>query len=189
VAGDIGPTGKLLKPLGPLDPQAVEETYRMQVQALVKGGADLISIETMFSLQEALAAVRAAKSLGQILVVASMTYNRTKRGYFTMMGEDVKRAVSALEEAGADVIGANCTLGSEHMIDLTREVRAATLKPILVQPNAGQPVTRKGITTYEQTPFEFARDGREIKAAGADMIGGCCGTDAEFIRELAKAVL
>ncbi|MFH1124134.1 MAG: homocysteine S-methyltransferase family protein [Pseudomonadota bacterium] len=190
VAGDLGPTGKLFKPLGTLDPHAVEEAYRMQAEALIKGGVDLISIETMFSLQEALAAVRAAKKAqGQILVVASMTYNKTKRGYFTMMGEGVKEAVSALVDAGADVVGANCTLGSRDMIDLTREIRAVTQKPILVQPNAGQPVTREGITIYEQSPLEFARHGKEIKAAGADMIGGCCGTDAAFIGELAKAVL
>ena len=189
VAGDLGPTGKLFKPLGTLDPHAVEEAYRMQAEALIKGGVDLISIETMFSLQEALAAVRAAKALGQVLVVASMTYNKTKRGYFTMMGEGINEAVSALVDAGADVVGANCTLGSRDMIDLTKQIRAVTQKPILVQPNAGQPVTREGITTYEQSPLEFARDGKEIKAAGADMIGGCCGTDAAFIGELAKAVL
>jgi len=189
VAGDMGPTGKLFKPLGTLDPHAVEEAYRMQAEALIKGGVDLISIETMFSLQEALAAVRAAKAPGQVLVVASMTYNKTKRGYFTMMGEGVKEAVSALVDAGADVVGANCTLGSRDMIDLTKEIRAVTQKPILVQPNAGQPVTREGITIYEQSPLEFARHGKEIKAAGADMIGGCCGTDAAFIGELARAVL
>ncbi|MCJ7596479.1 MAG: homocysteine S-methyltransferase family protein [Desulfobacterales bacterium] len=189
VAGDLGPTGKLFKPLGTLDPHAVEEAYRMQAETLIKGGVDLISIETMFSLQEALAAVRAAKALGQVLVVASMTYNKTKRGYFTMMGEGVKEAISALVDAGADVVGAYCTLGSRDMIDLTKEIRAVTQKPILVQPNAGQPVTREGITIYEQSPLEFARHGKEIKAAGADMIGGCCGTDAAFIGELAKAVL
>jgi len=188
VAGDLGPTGKLLKPLGTLDPHAVEASYRMQAEALIRGGVDLISIETMFSLQEALAAVRAVKSLGQVPIVASMTYNRTKRGYFTMMGERIGEAVSALIDAGADAVGANCTLGSRDMIDLTKELRAASRSPILVQPNAGQPVTREGVTSYEQSPLEFARDGKEIKAAGADMIGGCCGTDAAFIKELARAL-
>jgi len=99
--------------------------------------------------------------------------------------------VSALEEAGADMVGANCTLNSTDIIDLTRELRAATVKPILIQPNAGKPVTSKGVTYYEQTPAEFAADARKIRAAGADMIGGCCGTTPEFIQavkaELAKA--
>jgi 5-methyltetrahydrofolate--homocysteine methyltransferase len=188
VAGDIGPTGKFFKPLGDATPESLEEAFREQAQALVGGGADLISIETMFSLQEALAAVRASKAIGDILVIASMTYNRTKRGFFTMMGESVTQCVSALEETGADVIGANCTLGSKDMVDLTKEIRGATTKPILIQPNAGKPVTRKGITAYEQSPAEFGLDGKKIKEAGADMIGGCCGTTAEFIRELVKAI-
>jgi 5-methyltetrahydrofolate--homocysteine methyltransferase len=100
----------------------------------------------------------------------------------------VNRAVSALEEAGADVIGSNCTLGSRDMIDLTAQIRAGTQKPLLIQPNAGKPVTQKGVTTYQQSPAEFAEHGKLIRDAGADMIGGCCGTDQEFIRALAKAL-
>ena len=188
VAGDMGPTGQFMKPLGELSPDEAEEAYSRQAEALLRGGVDFISIETMFSLEEALAALRGAKRLGDTLVVASMTYNRTKKGFFTMMGEGVAQCVSALEGGGADVIGANCTLGSEDMIDLTKEIRAATKKPVLIQPNAGQPVTRKGITSYEQPPSEFAEHGKAIQAAGAQMIGGCCGTHAGFIRELVKAL-
>jgi 5-methyltetrahydrofolate--homocysteine methyltransferase len=134
VAGDIGPTGKLLKPLGDLVLEEAEEGFFRQAQALLKGGVDLISIETMFSLEEALAALRAAKRLGDVLVIAALTFNRTKKGFFTMMGEGVKQAVSAFEGAGADVIASNCSLGSRDMIDLTKELRAATRKPILIQP-------------------------------------------------------
>jgi len=188
VAGDIGPTGKLLKPLGDLVLEEAEEGFFRQAQALLKGGVDLISIETMFSLEEALAALRAAKRLGDVLVIAALTFNRTKKGFFTMMGEGVKQAVSAFEAAGADVIASNCSLGSRDMIDLTKELRAATRKPILIQPNAGKPVTQKGVTSYQQTPAEFARDGKEIKDSGADMIGGCCGTNPEFIRALAHTL-
>jgi 5-methyltetrahydrofolate--homocysteine methyltransferase len=186
VAGDIGPTGKLLSPMGDATPKSMEECFWHQAQALYKGGVDLISIETMFSLQEALAAVRGSRVAGNAMVIASMTYNRTKKGFFTMMGESVTQCVAAIEEAGADVIGSNCTLGSKDMIDLTKEIRAATGKPILIQPNAGKPVTRKGVTTYEQSPTEFAQDGIRIKEAGAEMIGGCCGTNADFIKELAR---
>ena len=188
VAGDIGPTGKLLKPLGDLVLEEAEEGFFRQAQALLKGGVDLISIETMFSLEEALAALRAAKRLGDVLVIAALTFNRTKKGFFTMMGEGVKQAVSAFEAAGADVIASNCSLGSRDMIDLTKELRAATRKPILIQPNAGKPVTQKGVTSYQQTPAEFAQDGKEIKNSGADMIGGCCGTNPEFIRALAHTL-
>jgi 5-methyltetrahydrofolate--homocysteine methyltransferase len=188
VAGDIGPTGKLLKPLGDGTPESMEGCFGNQAQTLVREGVDLISIETMFSLQEALAAIRGSKASGDVLVVASMTYNRTRNGFFTMMGESLKQCVPALEDAGADVIGSNCTLGSKDMIDLTVEIRAATTKPILIQPNAGKPVTRKGVTTYEQKPSEFARDSKRIQEAGAEMIGGCCGTNADFISELARAL-
>lgn len=188
VAGDIGPTGKLIKPLGDLVIEEAEEAFFRQAQALLKGGVDLISIETMFSLQEALAALRAAKKLGDVTVIAALTFNRTKKGFFTMMGEGVGQTVSAFEEAGADVIASNCSLGSRDMIDLTKELRAATRKPILVQPNAGKPVTQKGVTSYQQTPAEFAQDGKEIKNSGADMIGGCCGTDPEFIRALVQTL-
>jgi 5-methyltetrahydrofolate--homocysteine methyltransferase len=188
VAGDIGPTGKLLKPLGDLVLEEAEEGFFRQAQALIKGGVDLISIETMFSLEEALAALRAAKRLGDVLVIAALTFNRTKKGFFTMMGEGVKQAVSAFEAAGADVIASNCSLGSRDMIDLTKELRAATRKPILIQPNAGKPVTQKGVTSYQQTPAEFAQDGKEIGNFGADMIGGCCGTNPEFIRALAHTL-
>ena len=188
VAGDMGPTGKFLKPLGDLDPRDAEDSYRRQAESLLTGGADLISIETMFSLEETLAAVRAVKSLGNVLVIASLTYNRTKNGFFTMMGDGVVKAVKALEDAGADAIGSNCSLGSAEMIELTAAIRAATHQPVLIQPNAGKPLAVDDAVVYQQTPAEFAADGLRIKAAGADMIGGCCGTTPNFIRELAKAV-
>jgi 5-methyltetrahydrofolate--homocysteine methyltransferase len=188
VAGDIGPTGKLIKPLGDLVIEEAEEAFFRQAQALLKGGVDLISIETMFSLEEALAGLRAAKRLGEAPVIAALTFNRTKKGFFTMMGEGVNQAVSAFEGAGADVIATNCSLGSRDMIDLTKELRAATRKPILVQPNAGKPLTQKGVTSYLQTPVEFAQDGKEIRNSGADMIGGCCGTSPEFIRALVQTL-
>jgi 5-methyltetrahydrofolate--homocysteine methyltransferase len=188
VAGDLGPTGKFMQPVGDLDPQAAEQSYRRQAEALLAGGADLISIETMFSLEEALAAVRGVKSIGKIFVIASLTYNRTKNGFFTLMGDSVAKAAKALEETGADAIGSNCGLGSAEMIELTAAIRAATRKPMLIQPNAGKPLAVDDTVVYQQSPAEFAADGLKIKANGADMIGGCCGTTPEFIRELAKAV-
>ena len=190
VAGDIGPSGKMLKPLGEVAPEDMLDNFFSQAGMLIESGADLIIIETMYSLEEALAAVQGTRKAGDILLLASMTYTRTKNGFFTVMGENVSQCVAALEEAGADMMGANCTLNSADTIDLTKELRAATDKPLLIQPNAGKPVTSKGITYYEQTPAEFAADAKKIHAAGADMIGGCCGTTPEFIQavkaELAK---
>jgi len=190
VAGDIGPSGKMMQPLGEIAPQDMQENFFSQAEALIDAGVDLIIIETMYSLEEALAAVQGVRKAGDILLLVSMTYTKNKNGFFTVMGEDISRCVSELEEAGADMMGANCTLNSTDTIDLTRDLRAATDRPLLIQPNAGKPVTTKGVTYYEQTPAEFAADAAEIRAAGADMIGGCCGTTPEFIaavkEELAK---
>ena len=190
VAGDIGPSGKMMQPLGEVAPQDMQENFFSQAEALIDAGVDLIIIETMYSLEEALAAVQGVRKAGDILLLASMTYTKNKNGFFTVMGEDISRCVSELEQAGADMMGANCTLNSTDTIDLTKELRATTDRPLLIQPNAGKPVTTKGVTYYEQTPAEFAADAAEIRAAGADMIGGCCGTTPEFIaavkEELAK---
>ena len=190
VAGDIGPSGKMMQPLGEIAPQDMQENFFSQAEALIDAGVDLIIIETMYSLEEALAAVQGVRKAGDILLLVSMTYTKNKNGFFTVMGEDISRCASELEEAGADMMGANCTLNSTDTIDLTRDLRATTDRPLLIQPNAGKPVTTKGVTYYEQTPAEFAADAAEIRAAGADMIGGCCGTTPEFIaavkEELAK---
>lgn len=188
VAGDIGPTGKMAAPLGDVTLEEMEEAFRIQAEALLRGGADLISIETMFSLDEALAALRGARRAGAELVIAATTYQVTKRGFFTMMGEDPRQCARAFEEAGAEVIASNCTLGSRDMIGLAGELRAATEKPVLIQPNAGSPATRDGKTVYEQDPADFARDCLEIRNLGVEMIGGCCGTDQRFIQELARAL-
>ena len=188
VAGDIGPSGKMMQPLGDVAPEEMQENFFSQAEELIASGVDLIIIETMYSLEEALAAVQGVRKAGDILLLASMTYTKTKNGFFTVMGEDISRCVSELEEAGADMMGANCTLNSTDTIDLTAEIRAATDRPILIQPNAGKPVTSKGVTYYEQTPDEFAADAKKIREAGADMIGGCCGTTPEFIAAVRAGV-
>ena len=188
VAGDIGPSGKMLQPLGDVAPEEMQENFFSQARVLMESGVDLIIIETMYSLEEALTAVQGVRRAGDILLLASMTYSKTKNGFYTVMGEDVSQCVSALEGAGANMMGANCTLNSTDTIDLTKVLRAATDKPLLIQPNAGKPVTSKGMTYYEQTPAEFAADAKKIHEAGADMIGGCCGTTPEFIQAVAEAL-
>jgi len=188
VAGDMGPCGKMLKPFGDVALEDLQENFFRQADVLIDAGVDLITIETMYSLEEALAAVSGVRRAGDILLLVSITFSQTPHGFFTMMGDDIARCTSALEDAGVDMIGANCTLNSSDIIGLTTELRASTAKPILIQPNAGQPVTHKGKTYYEQSPAEFAADAGKIKAAGADMIGGCCGTTPEFIREVAAAL-
>ena len=188
VAGDIGPSGKMLMPLGDISPEDMEHNYFQQAEVLIEGGVDLIAIETMYSLEEALTAVSGARRAGDVLLLASMTFTRTKNGFFTMMGESIAQCTAALEKAGANMLGANCTLNSSDTIGLTEALRASTRLPLLIQPNAGKPVTRQGVTRYEQSPSEFAADAVKIKAAGADMIGGCCGTTPEFIRAVKEQI-
>ena len=188
VAGDIGPSGKTLPPIGDGSVEEMQDAFYRQAKVLIESGVDMILIETMYSLQEAVAAVHGVRQVSDILLIASMTYNKTEMGYFTIMGETTAQCASTLAEAGADIIGANCTLGSPDMIELTRELRAATDRLLLIQPNAGKPVTTEDTTYYEQTPAEFARDLKKIKEAGADMVGGCCGTTPEFIQAMAAAV-
>jgi len=188
VAGDMGPTGRFLKPLGDLTREAMEAAYEAQARALVEGGVHFLFIETMYALEEAVVALHSAKAQGSVPVVASMTFSKNKDGFFTMMGESLEEAVTKLDHAGADGLGANCTLGTQDMILLVEKMRKLTSKPILIQPNAGKPVLKDGITRYEQTPEEFAADAKAIRAAGVEMIGGCCGTDPSFIRELARVL-
>ncbi len=188
VAGDLGPTGMMLKPVGNTTIEELEEAFYLQASVLIKGGVDIISIETMFSLDEATAALKSAKRAGNIPVIAGITYNKTPSGFFTMMGETIEQCAATLAENGADAVACNCTLGSSDIIDLTRELRKATSKPILIQPNAGKPIPKDDITIYEQTPSEFVADIKLIIDEGADMVGGCCGTNAAFIREIVNTI-
>ena len=188
VAGDIGPTGTMLPPMGNATFEKWEQAFGDQARALIEAGADIISIETMFSLDEAKTALNCVKEIADIPVIAGVTFNQTPAGYFTMMGETVEQCVTVLSENGADVISSNCTLGSDDYIALTAQICQAASKPVLIQPNAGKPVHDDEVTSYEQTPSEFAQDMQHILKAGARMVGGCCGTNAEFIRELAAII-
>jgi 5-methyltetrahydrofolate--homocysteine methyltransferase len=187
VAGDIGPSGKFLKPMGELEPGELRDIFTEQAAALLEGGVDLISIETMFDLAEACLAVEAARSVaGSRPVMASLTFGVTPRGYRTMMGVDPRRGVAALLEAGADVVGCNCSITADQMVELVAELRAATDAPLLVEPNAGQPRLEEGTTVYQESPRHFAAGGAAIAAQGANIIGGCCGTTPQHIAALVK---
>ncbi len=188
VAGDIGPTGTMLPPMGDATIEEWEQVFLDQATALVEAGADIISIETMFSLDEANAALRSVKKITDIPVITGITFNQTPAGYYTMMGETIEQCVTVLSENGADVMASNCTLGSADYIEISRQICKAAGKPVLIQPNAGKPVHNDDVTVYEQSPSEFARDMQQVMDAGARMVGGCCGTNAAFIRELAATI-
>jgi 5-methyltetrahydrofolate--homocysteine methyltransferase len=182
VGGDIGPTGRFLPPVGDLEPETARNVFREQARALESAGVDLFLVETMVDLREALEALRAVREVSERPVLVELTFDRKPRGYFTVMGDTPERAAKLLLAEGADAVGANCTLDGEGMEGLVGEFRRTTDAPLLFQPNAGQPVLREGGPVYEQRPEEFAEELLAIVRAGADLVGGCCGTDPAFIR-------
>jgi 5-methyltetrahydrofolate--homocysteine methyltransferase len=185
IAFSIGPTGKMLPPVGNAGEEEIRAEFRTQI-ASVKNTVDLFLIETIFDLREGIIALGAAKDLTDVPVAVTLTFNQNPRGFFTIMGDEVTASIRRLEEAGADVVGANCTIASREMLELALLLREATSLPVLCQPNAGSPTVKKGIPVYEQSPEDFAGDASRLFEMGINAVGGCCGTTPEFIRETAK---
>jgi 5-methyltetrahydrofolate--homocysteine methyltransferase len=183
VLGDIGPFGGLLEPLGDVAVDDVRRAFLTQARALVEGGVDGIIVETMSAVEEAVAAVQAAREAGARVVVASLAFDRKRAGLRTMMGASPADAAGALVAAGADVVGANCgtNMSAADFVEVTRAMRAAVAVPIIIQSNAGQPSLVEGRAVYGLTPEAFAVGMRDVVAAGAAIIGGCCGTTAVHI--------
>ena len=151
VAGDVGPIGKFLQPVGPFRRDQFEDSFATQITALIEGGVDLVSIETMYSLEEALCALRAARRVGAVPVSVSMTFEKNPRGFFSLMGETVPHCLKVLEENGADIVGSNCNHGSSVFLDLAREIRDGTSLPVIIQPNRGRPTLEGEGVVYKQT--------------------------------------
>jgi 5-methyltetrahydrofolate--homocysteine methyltransferase len=183
VLGDIGPFGGLLEPLGDVAIDDVRRAFVTQARALVEGGVDGIIVETMSAVEEAVAAVQAAREAGARVVVASMAFDRKRAGLRTMMGASPADAAGALVAAGADVVGANCgtNMSAADFVEVTQAITAAVAVPIIIQSNAGQPGLVEGRVVYGLTPATFAVGMRDVVAAGAAIIGGCCGTTPDHI--------
>lgn len=180
VALDIGPTGKLLKPMGDLDFEKAVELFSEVVNA-GKDESDVVIIETMSDTYELKAAILAAKENCDLPVIASMIFDEKGR---LLTGGDVKSACAMVEGLGVDAIGFNCGLGPKQMIGLVKELRKHTSLPIIVMPNAGLPESVNGKTVYNVSPEEFAQDMKEIALLGVSYLGGCCGTTPEHIKEM-----
>jgi 5-methyltetrahydrofolate--homocysteine methyltransferase len=187
VLGSIGPTGKILM-MGDVTPEEVYESFREQAVALEKGGVDAIIIETFTDLEEARLAIRAAKENTTREVICTMTFERTIDGeYRSMMGVSPTEMIMELVPEGVDIIGANCGNGIEGMIQIVKEIRSVnTIIPVLVHANAGMPVYDEGKTRFPETPEQTAGFVQAIIDAGVNIIGGCCGTTPEHIRQIAR---
>lgn len=193
VAASIGPSGMLLEPLGTLSLEQLEAAFQAQIRAVVGAGVRLLCVETMIAIEEACAAVRAGRAVARELgveleVMATLSYEGTPAGFRTVMGVDIPAAVQALEQAGADVQGSNCGNGIEQMVPIAAEYRRHTGRPLLIQANAGLPRLSGGRTVFRQSPADMVRWVPELIAAGANIIGGCCGTGPEHIRAIREAV-
>ena len=189
VLGSVGPTGKILL-MGDVTEDELYEAFKEQAMGLEAGGADAIMIETMSDLDEARIAIRAAKENTRCEVFCTMTFEKTVTGEFrSMMGVSPTEMVQTLIDAGAELIGANCGNGIAGMVGIVEEIRKANPDiPILVHANAGMPVYQDGETVFPEKPEEMAALVPKIIAAGANIIGGCCGTTPEHIARVRGVV-
>jgi 5-methyltetrahydrofolate--homocysteine methyltransferase len=192
VLGSVGPTGKLLL-MEEVTEEELYEAFKEQSMALEAGGVNAIMIETMTDLEEARIAVKAAKENTGCEVFCTMTFEKIiGGGYRTMMGISPSEMAETLVEAGADLIGTNCGNGIEDMIGMVKEIRMVNAEiPVLVHANAGMPRYEDGKTTFPESPDDMAFRVKEIIEAGANIVGGCCGTTPDHIckvREVVKSL-
>ncbi len=182
VAGDITMTGIQLKPMGALDIEELIEIYKEQTLALIEGGVDLFVIETMMSLQETRAAVIAIKEVCDLPIMATMTFEKSGRALY---GTDAKTAAIVLTSLGVDAIGANCSTGPADMAQVISDMASVVNIPIIAKPNAGIPyLNEAGETAYDNTPENFGNEMKILVDAGATILGGCCGTSPDYIKEV-----
>lgn len=182
VAGDITMTGEQLRPMGKMELEDLIAIYKEQILCLVDAGADLLVVETMMSLAETRAALIAAKEVCDLPVIATLTFEADGR---TLFGTDAKTAAVVLESLGASAIGANCSTGPAQMEGIISDMVSVTMIPIIAKPNAGLPfLDENGTTCYNMEAEEFTEEMQVLVNAGATILGGCCGTTPEFIRQL-----
>ena len=185
VAGDIGPTGKLVEPFGPLGFEHAVSVFREQAKGLLAGGVDLFVIETMVDIQEARAALIAVKELTRAFTIVTMTFDSHGR---TLTGTDPVSALITLQSLGADAVGCNCSLGPVEMLPLIKQMKEYATVPLVAKPNAGIPVLIGEKTVFRMTPGRFASLAGKFAAAGVNMMGGCCGTTLGHIVGLKRAL-
>ncbi|MDR7868751.1 MAG: homocysteine S-methyltransferase family protein [Sporomusaceae bacterium] len=185
IAGSVGPTGKFIAPLGELSFDDAYEVYYEQISALDAAGVDMVIIETVIDIQEMRAALLAVKAATAKPVVCQLSFGADGR---TLTGTDPRTAAIVLEAMGADIIGANCSLGPAQLLPVVAELAAACSLPVSVQPNAGMPELVNGQTVFPMSPAEMGEWTPKLVAAGATYLGGCCGTTPEHIKAIKAAL-
>jgi len=181
IAGDIGPLGELVEPLGKIAFELAVDVFTEQAKYLKKAGCDCLILETFTDLQEMRAALVAAKGVG-LPVIATMTF---EQGLRTVTGSDPRTVAVVMQSLGADIIGANCSSGPQELLAVAREMAAVAQVPVLIQPNAGLPKLENGRTVFPLSAEAFAGCTDEFLRIGVSCLGGCCGTTPEHIKQLA----
>jgi 5-methyltetrahydrofolate--homocysteine methyltransferase len=189
VAGSLGPTGEFIKPMGILTQEQLAETFEQQIEALCRGGIDVLFVETMMDINEAMAGLLAAKKVDKDLpVVVSMTFDQIYHDFRTMMGQKPQDMIDSLISAGADVIGSNCGKGMDEMTNLMILLRDKTNHPLLAQANAGLPIVEGEKVVYPESPEQRGNSVKKLLDIDINIIGGCCGTTPEHIKAIRKVV-
>lgn len=184
IIGDIGPCGKILEPYGDLSESALTASFEQQIGSLLSAQVDALIFETQMDLREAAIGIAIARKMTSLPIIASFTFNKSKRGFFTLMGNSVRQAINGALEAGADIVGTNCTLDSAEMQDLVKEIKTFTSLPVYAKPNAGKAGLVDGRVSYSQSVDDFAASITQLLEAGIGLIGGCCGTNPSYIKAL-----
>lgn len=185
VWASMGPTGELLEPFGILTFKECYEVFAEQARYFKEAGADAVSIETMTDLQEMKAAVLAVKDTTDLPVIAHMTFMNSDR---TLMGNDIESVAVVLEALGVDLLGANCSLGPSELLGVIKRMSYVTTLPLSVEPNAGIPVNEQGRTVFPLGPEDFSKFVEDFVNSGVCVIGGCCGTTPQYIKEIKKRI-
>jgi len=188
VAGSIGPLGVLLEPYGDVSQTEAMEMFGEQASILLRSGIGFILIETMISLEEATLALRSVKEAGAVSIGVTLTFEMSGDEPRTTFGETARLCAEVLANEGASLVGSNCGNGFEVMRSVSNSMKESSKVPLLIQPNAGIPAYSEGRPVYTEGPTEFASFVREMRSAGVDCLGGCCGTTPDHIRSAARVL-
>ena len=187
VMASLGPTGAFMEPYGDETEAAFYEAFAAQARAFEAGGADAVIVETMMAIEECCVAVRAVRECTGLTCLASFTFDpQPDGGYASMMGVTPEQFAEQAQAAGAQIIGANCGTGPDHMVAIIARLRAVSQVPLIAMPNAGMPELVNGVTVFPESPDEMASKVGRLVEAGASIIGGCCGTTPAHIAAMAR---
>ena len=188
VFGSIGPTGEFLEPLGNVSEKEMEYGFERQINGLIEGGVDGIIFETQMAIEELVLGIKTAKRISKLPVIGGMVFDKGPRGFFTMMGISPVKAADEIYNAGGDVVATNCGNGSTIIVELAKELVENSNLPVMVQSNAGIPKIKNKKVIYDETPQFMKKNYQTLIDIGVSIIGGCCGTNFDHIKEFRSLI-